>query len=181
MLPVPPPLPPQSWSPLTESLSQGPVFALPFFVLWLWPCGSVVVHFCAYTPAVLEPPRGTPSSPLPALQRVLVLSRSLLIHGSPLSVPYIPIPARLCQWDMCWRWTLRNGPRVTLISQYSQFRAELTHWAGAFHAGRGRGCPCRRCPALSPPAEGGIRPLSPLGTKAAPAAAQRPQIGRAHV
>lgn len=25
------PLPPLSWSPLTESLLQGPVFALPFF------------------------------------------------------------------------------------------------------------------------------------------------------
>lgn len=63
MLPVPPPLPPQSWSPLTESLSQGPVFALPFSVLWLWPCGSVVVQFCAYTPAVLEPPRYTQQPP----------------------------------------------------------------------------------------------------------------------
>lgn len=97
------PLPP---SPLTESLLQGPVFALPFSVgpvfalpfsvFPLWPCDSLVVQFRAHTPAALEPSRYT-HSPLPGLQRVLVLSPSLLIHGSPLSIPRIPFPARLCQ------------------------------------------------------------------------------------
>lgn len=61
-----PPLPLHSWSPLTESLLQGPVFALPFSLCHLWPCGSLVVQFCAYKTAALEPPRYT-QSPLPAL------------------------------------------------------------------------------------------------------------------